>query len=207
MTRGSLLKLLFGLVIAFQGVQPSQANNYPFPRPSAPQQVDSVSQLCGRNALFLLLRASGRDTRLDQVSRITPVGVRGTSLTQLQTSAEALGFPCDMIRTEFDQLKRMSQAFPSIVLMRGGGIVPAGPSGYESGHYMLLVNYSPSDGTVQLREGSYGRPAIYSEARFREKWSGYALVPRPALLEASWFWTGAHAAFWLLLLGLLTRAQ
>jgi ABC-type bacteriocin/lantibiotic exporter with double-glycine peptidase domain len=155
------------------------------------------SQICGRNALYMLLRLNGIDCSLDEVSRVTPVGLAGTTLTELKQTAAHFRLPCDMIKTDIETLER-SKAYPCIVLTEGGGLIPDANGNPIPGHYWVLTEFSPTGDTLAVIDGTYGLPGRYTRKRFRERWTGFALVPRRDRSDRiGWAVTCLNAAFWV----------
>ncbi|MEK6260677.1 MAG: cysteine peptidase family C39 domain-containing protein [Planctomycetota bacterium] len=175
----------------------SESSVYGASSETSPAKPDE-SQVCGRNALFVLLGIYGIDCSLTEVSRVTPIGIAGTTLAELKQAAAHFLLPCDMIKTDIEALER-SNRYPCIVLNDGGGLIPDADGNPVSGHYWVLLRFSPTDNTVHVIDGTYGVPGIFTRERFRERWTGFALIPRSERGHIiDWTVTCLHASFWVI---------
>lgn len=143
---------------------------------SKPDNAPDTSQVCGRNALFMLLREYSIDSTLEDVVQVTPVGHAGTTLKELRDSARRLGLPCDMIQTDIETLIRNAPS-PCIVLTRSGGLIPDDDGNAIPGHYLIFNGLSEDGQFLELIDGTFGLPLKFTRSHFHEVWSGIALVP------------------------------
>lgn len=160
-------------------------------------QVDEpdVSQICGRNSLFMLLRFHGIDCSLSEVADSVPVSHVGTSLAELNSVAEQFGLPCEMIKCDLQSLQD-SGRLPCIILTDGGGFIPDNAGNPIPGHYWILERFSDDGQTIYVIDGTYGLPGTYTRKRFSERWNGIALLPMHRWITLEWLASGAHVAIW-----------
>jgi ABC-type bacteriocin/lantibiotic exporter with double-glycine peptidase domain len=158
------------------------------------------SQVCGRNALYALLRMHFVSRSFDDVKRVTLIAVAGTTLTELRDASLNLGLPCDMVRTDVASL-RQSGRLPCIVLTSSGGLIPGAHGESVAGHYFILLDFSDKSDEVHLMDGTYGVPMTFTREHFQNVWTGAALLPRPAgvgMFEGCL--TSLHVFLWLFVL-------
>lgn len=153
---------------------------------------------CGLNCLFLLLRSRGHELDYDRLADVVPIHVAGSSLDELRTAAESLGYRVQLGKGSPADL----ETTPLPVLVHLNGVL--GEVG-ATGHYMLLTEYRVRESTVRLFDGASALVTEMSTDQFRRLWSGYVLLAEPpgsgvSALDLLLALTGAVATFaiWLL---------
>jgi len=128
--------------------------------------------LCGRNALYILMRLRQIDVTFPGVSAVLPLGDHGCSLYGLTIAARNLGMEAEAV--EMAPARAESITVPFIAHLK-----PTPAYGAVSGHYVVVV--PTSTGSVILIDGTTGQAETCQIAELRRRgWTGYALVPAGA---------------------------
>jgi len=148
--------------------QPVAQNHVVVPESSSYQLYKKYKMNCGVHALYSLLHLQGVSVEYERVRSMTPVGNDGTSLADLQLSAEKLGLCCRILRGGYNEL--LSSNVPVVAHMRA---IPDAAN--SNAHYVVILNVTPDFVAAwdPMRLSMYS----YSKMQFEERWSGHILEP------------------------------
>jgi ABC-type bacteriocin/lantibiotic exporter with double-glycine peptidase domain len=137
---------------------------------SAQPRVLDERYTCGRNALYALASIMGYSISSDSLrSNLNDCpGPTGVSLLELQTAAEAIGFPTIVRRLSFQELLKTRP--PYIAHFTTSHVL-----GAPSGHFVVVVRIAKS--RIYYLDGTTAVFAPWKLDTFRSNWSGYILQP------------------------------
>lgn len=138
--------------------------------PAPPSDAARTKVECGRNALYMHLRLTGRQPDYDAVTRATPIGPQGTSLLELRDAARRLGVDAAAVTMTREQL--IAAPKPVVVYFQQSPFTTQDE--LPTGHYVVVVG--TTDTQVQSLDGSTGRLRTNTWHRFETRWNGYVLT-------------------------------
>ena len=136
-----------------------------------------MTQVCGRNSLFMYLKMIGSDADYSEVKRCVPIGSRGTSLLDLRKAASELGVQLTIGRRE-PKVQETLKLPQCIALMQGA-------RKEDPGHYVIVEGKSRHNHVfcITIIDGSYGNRKITSPDEFASTWTGYYLAEQASIFD------------------------
>jgi hypothetical protein len=127
---------------------------------------------CGPSSLYVLMRLNDRKTSLADVKEVVPFDEeKGCSLADLERGAAKLGFPTEIRFVNPEDLPKLPRPF----ILHGWGSLERG-----TGHFFVIVDYSPEKEQYYLIDTAYESSYNLPEQSVLKLFSGYVLLPRNA---------------------------
>lgn len=177
------------IVLLTCGVAAAEDPSFPL-APADPGRADRegavwrVSQNCGVNCLYVMLKAHGRAAEYDRL--MADLQARGegkqNNLSDLRAVAEGHGLSCRVGKATLDGLA----ASPKPVLAH------LEKATVNRGHFVVVVSVGPE--SVEVVDGTSGALSTWPVREFSQKWSGYVLYASPPWYETVPAWAFAVAA-------------
>ncbi len=127
------------------------------------ERVWQPGPMCGPNALYFLLRLSGRTVNHQELISFLAPPPKGNSLEELQRAAFHWGLQTEVLRTSRRGLANLHLPFIAHVSLPPG----------DAGHYVLVLSVSDDD--LKFIDGTKGIAVSTHPETFYRDWSGYVL--------------------------------
>jgi hypothetical protein len=125
---------------------------------------------CGPLSLYVLMRLEDRGVSVQEVEKVLPFDPeRGCSLADIARAADALDFPTELRFVNPRDLPNVP--FPFI--LHAAGSLETG-----TGHFLVVVGYSPEERLYQVIDTSYETFRSQTEESVCRDFSGYVLLPK-----------------------------
>ncbi|MBI1904460.1 MAG: hypothetical protein HYS13_25470 [Planctomycetia bacterium] len=162
-------------VFAFPAAHPSKERDEP---PSAPisggKTVPGRTQDCGAKSLYVICKARGVATSMEELRRLTRTTEEGTSMLDLKHAAGALGFTAEPYELSFESLRR-HLAIPGNYAILHANTKHFFPAVGSSGNKVRVL-----DAAIGIEEVD---ERMLRSSRYR--WEGKALLLTPVEEQAS----------------------
>ena len=141
---------------------------------------DSSRNTCGRQSLYMFVRLLGHDVPYAEIERNVPVGLKGSSLLELQEAGRRLGIELSIYKCDPTCVESVRDT-PCIVLIRAEYRKENGKKVMLQGHYVVTkpVSRVGNAGQVNIIDGSLGYRQQLSDEDFASVWTGYYLTSSP----------------------------
>jgi hypothetical protein len=142
---------------------------------------DPSDMQCGLHSLFVLCRLLGHDIPYATIESNTPVGLKGSSLLELQDAARALGVDLSIYKCDPTCVEAVRHT-PCIALIRASHQKEAdGERTMLVGHYVVTepARGAAGAGHVHIFDSSFNLHESLSNEDFASVWTGYYLRQTP----------------------------
>jgi ABC-type bacteriocin/lantibiotic exporter with double-glycine peptidase domain len=129
-----------------------------------------VSEKCGINSLYLMLRLRGQDVQYRDVENSLGWNPQGHSLSELQNTAANLAGQLELetVKGNYDFLQTVD--LPVIAHFE--------EALQAVGHFVVI--YAVNDRVVEYVDGTTAAPTKLERELFNDIWSGYLIVAKPS---------------------------